>query len=69
MEILNKKVYWVENKSIKWRDLDLEIPEIFFQAGWYKKSFSSLGQEVKKNGERAEVHHPQSYSVKDEKNL
>jgi glycosyltransferase involved in cell wall biosynthesis len=49
-KIINKKIHWVENKNYKWKDLNLDIPEIFFQAGWYKKSFSSLGKEVKKNG-------------------
>ena len=27
-----------------------EVPDIHFQAGWYKKSFSSLGQQVKNGG-------------------
>ena len=49
-KILNKKIHWVENKNLKWKDLGLEIPEIYFQAGWYKKSFSShnhLSQEFR----------------------
>lgn len=49
-KILNKKIYWVKNYNLKWSDLGLKIPDIYFQAGWYKKSFSSLGQEVKNNG-------------------
>ena len=49
-KILNKKIHWIKNKNFKWRDLNLEIPDIYFQAGWYKKSFSSLGLEVKNNG-------------------
>lgn len=48
--ILNKKILWVKDHKIKWSDLGLEIPDIFFQAGWYKKVFSSLGKEVKNNG-------------------
>ena len=47
-KIINKKIHWVEKRNLKWEDLGLQIPQIFFQAGWYKKSFSSLGKEVKK---------------------
>jgi glycosyltransferase involved in cell wall biosynthesis len=49
-KILMKKVYWVKNKNLSWRELGIEIPDIFFQAGWYKKAFSSLGNQVKENG-------------------
>ena len=49
-KILNKKILWVKNCNLKWKDLRLKIPDIYFQAGWYKKAFSSLGQEVKNNG-------------------
>jgi glycosyltransferase involved in cell wall biosynthesis len=49
-KILKKKIHWVKNKNLKWKHLNLEIPDIYFQAGWYKKSFSSLGLEVKNNG-------------------
>ena len=49
-KILNKKILWIKNQNLKWKDLKLKIPDIYFQAGWYKKSFSSLGQEVKNNG-------------------
>ena len=49
-KIIGKKIHWVKNKSLKWKDLGLKIPDIYFQAGWYKKAFSSLGQEVKNNG-------------------
>tara|TARA_A100001015_G_scaffold97282_1_gene107982 strand:- start:13335 stop:14363 length:1029 start_codon:yes stop_codon:yes gene_type:complete len=49
-KIINKKIYWIKNHKLKWRDLGLKIPDIYFQAGWYKKSFSSLGKEVKNNG-------------------
>lgn len=49
-KILNKKIYWIKDHKLKWADIGLKIPDIYFQAGWYKKSFSSLGQEVKNNG-------------------
>ena len=49
-KILNKKIHWIKNRNLEWRDLNLEIPDIYFQAGWYKKSFSSLGLEVKNSG-------------------
>ncbi len=49
-KILMNKIYWVKNKNLCWSELGIEIPDIFFQAGWYKKSFSSLGNQVKENG-------------------
>ena len=39
-----------EGYKFGWKDLGLKIPDIYFQAGWYKKSFSNLGKEVKQNG-------------------
>jgi len=52
-EILEKKINWIESDTIyKWSDLGLEIPDFFFQAGWYIKSFVNLGKQVKKNGGR-----------------
>lgn len=49
-KILKKKIHWVDNEYLKWKNLGLEVPQIYFQAGWYLKSFSSLGKEVKQNG-------------------
>lgn len=49
-KIIKKKIHWVKNQNLRWKDLGIDVPEIYFQAGWYKKSFSSLGNEVKKNG-------------------
>jgi glycosyltransferase involved in cell wall biosynthesis len=49
-KIIGKKIYWVNNQHLSWKDLGLKIPDIYFQAGWYKKSLSSLGREVKNNG-------------------
>lgn len=49
-KIINKKIHWVKDCRLKWSDLGLTIPDIYFQAGWYKKSFLSLGREVKNNG-------------------
>ena len=60
-KILNKKIYWIKNYSLKWSDLGLKIPDIYFQAGWYKKSFSSLGQEVKNNGGKVVLLSDNSY--------
>lgn len=60
-KILNKKIHWVENEYLKWDDLNLEVPQIYFQAGWYKKSFSSLGKEVKKNGGKVVLLSDNSY--------
>ncbi len=49
--ILNKKVHVIDSrKKIYWKDLGLEIPRIFFQAGWFYPSFNFLGSQVKSNG-------------------
>ena len=60
-KILNKKIYWIKDHKLKWSDLGLKIPDIYFQAGWYKKSFSSLGQEVKNNGGKVVLLSDNSY--------
>ena len=50
-KIINKKIYWIKKDlHLSWKDLGLKIPDIYFQAGWYIKSLSSLGKEVKDNG-------------------
>lgn len=49
-KIFGKKIYWVNNQHLSWKDLGLKIPDIYFKDGWYKKSLSSLGREVKNNG-------------------
>jgi len=50
-EIIGQKINWIESSTIyKWSDLGMEIPDIFFQAGWYIESFVNLGKQVKKNG-------------------
>ena len=60
-KIINKKIYWIKNRKLKWSDMGLKIPDIYFQAGWYKKSFSSLGQEVKNNGGKVVLLSDNSY--------
>jgi len=49
-KIINKKILWIKETDFNWKDLKLKVPDIFFQAGWNKKSFLNLGKEVKKNG-------------------
>ena len=51
-KIVNQKIYWIKpNKIIKWSDLGLQAPDIFFQAGtYYIKSFKNLGQQAKNKG-------------------
>jgi len=60
-KILNKKIHWIKDHKLEWADIGLKIPDIYFQAGWYKKSFSSLGQEVKKNGGKVVLLSDNSY--------
>ena len=50
-EIVNQKIYWIDKTKVKsWDELGLEVPDIFFQAGWYIDSFINLGNEVKNKG-------------------
>ena len=50
-KITNQKIHVIDSgKKIKWSDLGLEIPDIYFQAGWFISSFNHLGIQVKKNG-------------------
>jgi len=50
-EILGQRINWIEKDNIyEWSDLEMETPDIFFQAGWYVESFVNLGKQVKKNG-------------------
>ena len=60
-KIINKKILWIKNKNLKWKNLELKTPDIYFQAGWYKKSFSSLGKEVKDNGGKVVLLSDNSY--------
>lgn len=51
-EILNNKVFWVEENSqdITWAKLGISIPDVFIQSGWATPSFKKLAKEVKSNG-------------------
>jgi hypothetical protein len=33
--IVGQKIYWIKKDGqISWRDLGIEVPNVFFQAGW-----------------------------------
>jgi len=50
-EILNRKIHWIARSGVdSWSRLDVPIPDLFFQAGWYIDSFIRLGNEVRANG-------------------
>ncbi|MEW6088392.1 MAG: glycosyltransferase family 4 protein [bacterium] len=50
-ELLGQKIYWIDKSNVNsWHDIDLSIPDIFFQAGWFIPSFNKLGREVRDNG-------------------
>ena len=49
-DILGQRIVFIEKeKELSWSELNIEIPDIFFQAGWFINSYLSLGKEVKKN--------------------
>ena len=48
---LGQKIYWLNTaKSCSWSDLQVPVPEIFFQTGWAYPGFNSLGREVRQHG-------------------
>ena len=50
-DVLGQKVHWVDaRRPVRWRDLGLEPPAVYFQSGWSYPAFSSLGREVKADG-------------------
>ncbi len=50
-DILEQKLLWIDKKGVsRWHELNMEVPDFFFQAGWYVESFVSLGKEVKEKG-------------------
>jgi glycosyltransferase involved in cell wall biosynthesis len=50
-DLIGQKIYWIDRSNVNsWRDLDLPVPDIFFQAGWFISSFNKLGKEVRNHG-------------------
>ncbi len=48
---LRHPIYWIDaDKPLSWRELGLDVPRIFFQAGWAYPAFTALGNEVKRRG-------------------
>jgi glycosyltransferase involved in cell wall biosynthesis len=44
-------LFWVESsQSVRWADLGLVVPKVFFQAGWSCPAFNALGDEVRAAG-------------------
>lgn len=49
--IIGRELYWIESEGpVQWSELNLPVPDIFFQAGWSSKSFRELGSQVKQAG-------------------
>jgi glycosyltransferase involved in cell wall biosynthesis len=52
-QALRHPIHWVDaDKPVRWRDLGLDVPHIYFQSGWAYPAFSALGAEVKQQGGR-----------------
>ena len=50
-ESLGQPIHWVESsQSVRWADLGLVVPKVFFQAGWSCPAFNALGDEVRAAG-------------------
>jgi glycosyltransferase involved in cell wall biosynthesis len=48
---LGQPIHWVEAaQPVRWADLGLAVPKVFFQAGWACQSFNALGDEVRATG-------------------
>jgi glycosyltransferase involved in cell wall biosynthesis len=45
---LGQKIHWLESDRPKtWKELGLEVPQFFFQAGWSCPAINALGDEVR----------------------
>ena len=50
-EALGQPIHWVEGAQVvRWADLGLAVPKVFFQAGWSCPAFNTLGDEVRAAG-------------------
>ena len=50
-DILGKKITWLKaGRKYSWREIDLEVPDIFFHSGWRYPHFISLADEVRHKG-------------------
>ncbi|MDD5596360.1 MAG: glycosyltransferase family 4 protein [Victivallaceae bacterium] len=46
-DILGQKIIWIDDTGVSsWAELNLPVPDIFFQGGWNLPSFNKLGKEV-----------------------
>jgi glycosyltransferase involved in cell wall biosynthesis len=51
--LIGRKVTWMDaGQRVKWSDLQLDPPAVFFYTGWAYKAFNSLAVETKRNGGR-----------------
>lgn len=45
---LDQEVHWVEaSAQVRWEDLGLPVPRLYFQSGWAYPAFNALGAQVK----------------------
>ena len=50
-EVLGHAIYWIDaDRRLRWDELGLDVPDLFFQSGWSYAGFASLGKEVKARG-------------------
>ena len=50
-EILNNRIIWIDREGVdSWNELGMEVPHVYFQAGWYIDSFIRLGAKVRAQG-------------------
>ena len=50
-EVLGHASHWVDaDRRLRWDELGLDVPDLFFQSGWSYAAFTSLGKEVKARG-------------------
>jgi len=50
-ESLGQPVHWVEPaRPLRWSDLGLAVPKVYFQAGWSCPAFNALGDAVRASG-------------------
>jgi glycosyltransferase involved in cell wall biosynthesis len=50
-DALGQPIHWVDGAQVvRWADLGLAVPHVFFQAGWSCPAFNALGDEVRAAG-------------------
>jgi len=49
--VLRRPIRWIDaTRPVTWREVGLDVPDVFMQSGWAYPAFNALGREVKAAG-------------------